>query len=86
MLHVTSVKYLSGFRLWVAFDDGTSGNIDLTDELKGPMFEPLKSVETFNQVALDPELETLVWPNGADFAPEFLKGLHCKQQTASQLK
>jgi uncharacterized protein YeaC (DUF1315 family) len=36
------------------------------------MFEPLKKPEVFQQVKVDPELETVVWPNGADLAPEFL--------------
>lgn len=39
---------------------------------KQPVFEPLKSVEEFKQFQIHPEFHTLVWPNGADFAPEFL--------------
>lgn len=79
MLHIKSAKYLSGYKLWIAFDDGTSGEVDLTDELKGSMFEPLKDLAKFQNVSVDPELETIVWPNGADLAPEFLKALQSKQ-------
>lgn len=79
MLHIKSAKYLSGYKLWIAFDDGTSGEVDLTDELKGSMFEPLKDLAEFQNVSVDPELETIVWPNGADLAPEFLKALQNEQ-------
>lgn len=84
MLHVTSAKYLSGYKIWVAFDDDTSGEVDLEGVLKGSVFEPLKDIGTFQQLAVDPELETVVWPNGADLAPEFLKELHLKQSQAVQ--
>ena len=43
------------------------------EELHGPVFEPLKNIEVFRQFVVHPELRTLVWPNGADFAPEFLR-------------
>lgn len=79
MLHINSAKYLSGYKLWIAFDDGTSGEVDLSNELKGSMFEPLKDLAEFQNVTVDPELETIVWPNGADLAPEFLKALQSKQ-------
>ncbi|MCP5169558.1 MAG: DUF2442 domain-containing protein [Hahellaceae bacterium] len=79
MLHVNSAKHVSDFTLWVAFDDGTSGNVDLSGVLNGPVFQPLKDVNVFSKVSVDPELETVVWPNGADLAPEFLKDLHNKQ-------
>ena len=79
MLHVKSAKYISNFVLWILFDDGTSGNIDLKDSLNGSMFLPLKDINFFSKVSVDPELETIVWPNGADLAPEFLKELHNKQ-------
>jgi hypothetical protein len=73
MLKVTQVKYLNNFSLWLSFDDGTSGTVDLHQHLNGPMFELLKDIEIFKQVHLDPELATIVWPNGVDLAPEFLK-------------
>jgi hypothetical protein len=69
---VTSVEVLDEFRLRVAFADGTSGVVDLHDELWGPMFETLKDPARFAEVAVDPGCGTLVWPNGADFAPEWL--------------
>ena len=73
MLHVRNAKYINNFKLWVSFDDGTSGEVDLENKLSGPMFEPLKEQAFFSKVAVDPELETVVWPNGVDLAPEFLK-------------
>lgn len=79
MLHIRSAKYLSGFKLWLVFDDGTAGEVDLDGVLTGPVFDVLKDVDIFKKVAVDPELETVVWPNGADLAPEFLKELHEKQ-------
>lgn len=69
---VAEVKSLPNFRLWVRFLDGTSGTVDLSHELWGPMFEPLANPKVFDQARVDPELETVVWPNGADLAPEYL--------------
>lgn len=69
---VLEARYLGGYRVWLRFRDGTSGEIDLEGELHGPVFEPLKDPEFFRQFIVHPEFETLVWPNGADFAPEFL--------------
>jgi hypothetical protein len=71
---VTDAKYRGGHRLWLAFNDGVSGEVDLADRLRGPIFEPLKDPAYFAQAKLDPELDTVTWPNGADFAPEFLHG------------
>jgi hypothetical protein len=70
---ITSAKYLNGFTVWLRFSDGAQGTVDLTDELTGPVFEPLRDQLLFAQVTLHPELRTLVWPNGADLAPEFLR-------------
>ena len=75
MLHVTDAKHISGKVVWVSFDDGASGEIDLSDHLLGPVFEILKDDLEFSKLVLDEELETIVWPNGADFAPEFLRNL-----------
>jgi hypothetical protein len=79
MLHIKSARHVSDFVLWIAFDDGTDGKINLEGTLIGPVFEPLRDISVFSKVMVDPELETVVWPNGADLAPEFLKDLHNKQ-------
>ncbi len=84
MLHIKSARYIEKFKIWVSFDDGTSGEVDLEGKLRGPIFEPLKDVGIFAKVSVDPELETVVWPNGADLAPEFLKELHNKQMQLTQ--
>jgi hypothetical protein len=55
-----------------AIRDNTSGEIDLEKELYGPVFEPLRDTAVFRQFQVHPEFHTLTWPNGADFAPEFL--------------
>jgi len=69
---VVEVKPLEGYRLWVRFHDGTVGTVSLENELWGPVFEPLKDPALFFKASVDPELETVTWPNGADLAPEFL--------------
>jgi hypothetical protein len=70
---IVAARYVSGYTIWLRFDNGVEGVVNLTDALEGEVFEPLKSVEYFRQFELHPELRTLVWPNGADFAPEFLR-------------
>jgi len=74
---ITDARYRSGHRIWVSFSDGIQGEVDLRDELSGPVFEPLLNLDVFRAFRLDPELHTLVWPNGADFAPEFLRSKLC---------
>lgn len=56
----------------LCFADGTEGDLDLRNELYGEVFEPLKNPELFKRFSVRPEFQTLVWPNGADLAPEFL--------------
>jgi hypothetical protein len=69
---VLEARYLGGHRVWLRFRDGTSGEIDLKPILNGPVFEPLHDPDYFRQFRVHPEYETLVWPNGADVAPEYL--------------
>ncbi len=69
---VVEARYLRDYVVWLRFRDGTSGEIDLGPELWGEVFEPLKDPAVFRSFTVHPELRTLVWPNGADFAPEFL--------------
>ena len=69
---IVEVKPLDGYKLWLRFQNGLAGTVDLSAELWGPMFEPLKDIKLFAQVTVHPELHTVTWPNGADFSPEFL--------------
>lgn len=62
-------RYRGDHRVWLRFDDGLSGETDLANELTGEVFEPLRDPSYFARFTVD---ETLAWPNGADFAPEFL--------------
>jgi Protein of unknown function (DUF2442) len=71
-LHVDTVLPLEGYTLRLEFNDGTVKDVDLAGELWGEVFEPLKDPELFRRVAVNPETRTVEWPNGADFAPEFL--------------
>jgi len=73
ILHVLAAKYQDNYRLWIRFNDDSEGVVDLKDELYGEMFEPLRDLQIFKSFRVDPELETIVWPNGADLAPEFLQ-------------
>ena len=70
--HIVEARHVKSHVVWLRFADGTSGEIDLASALKGPVFEPLRDVMFFRGFAIHPEFHTLVWPNGADFSPEFL--------------
>ena len=72
MNDVVEVRYVRDYVVWLRFQDGTSGEVDMRPSLKGPVFEPLRDVEFFKRVRVDPEIGTIVWPNGADVAPETL--------------
>lgn len=67
-----SVKHVGGYRLKLAFEDGRKGEVDLENQLWGEVFEPLRDVEQFKRFRIDDELQTIVWPTGADLAPEYL--------------
>ena len=71
-LHVTRVKYLQSYELELEFSDGIVKKVDLSTELYGEVFEPLQDPAFFKRVTLNEETNTIEWPNGADFAPEFL--------------
>lgn len=75
ILHVTEANYLKDYQLLLKFNEGLEGVVDLSQQLWGAMFEPLKDKALFSLVKLDTELDTIVWSNGADFAPEFLHTL-----------
>jgi hypothetical protein len=69
---VIEVRYVQDYVIWIRFNDGSDGEVDLKDELWGPVFEPLKDLLKFRNFQVHPELHTIVWQNGADFSPEFL--------------
>lgn len=69
--HLTQAKYLHDYRVWLSFNDGAEGEIDLATELSGEIFEPLQDKTFFRSFTL--EGHTLSWSNGADFAPDFLR-------------
>lgn len=71
-LHVTAARLTKDYELRVTFSDGVVKEVDLVGELHGEIFEPLKDPEVFKQVRVNVETKTIEWPNGADFAPEFL--------------
>jgi len=62
-----------GYRIRVTFRDGCRRDVDLADKLGGEIFEPLRDLGLFAAAKFDPEAGTVVWPNGADLAPEFLR-------------
>lgn len=70
-IHVEQAKYINGYKVWLSFNDGSEGEVDLSSELYGEIFEPLKDILFFKSFTL--EGHTLSWSNGADFAPEFLR-------------
>ncbi len=74
-LHIKAVQYLGDYRLRLTFSDGAVKDVDLSGELYGEVFEPLQRVDFFKNVALNPDSQTIEWPNGADFAPEYLHSL-----------
>ena len=72
ILHVREARYVRDYVLWLRFNDGAEGEIDLKSELEGEVFAPLKDLSQFQRFRVDPELQTVVWENGADITPEFL--------------
>jgi len=69
---VRSVKVVAPYMLRVSFDDATEQLIDFRPVLAGELYGPLQDLAIFNQVRIDAEVHTLVWPNGADFDPSTL--------------
>jgi hypothetical protein len=73
VIRIRSVEPLDRFRVRLGFTDGSSGEVDLEPYLRGPIFEPLvDDPNLFAAVRVDPECETIVWPNGADMDPDVL--------------
>jgi len=69
---VQSFEIVAPYILLVRFDDNTEQTIDFRPILAGELYRPLRNLSLFNEVRIDPEVHTLVWPNGADFDPATL--------------
>ena len=72
MRFVSDVTYVNGYRLKIRFDNSECKLVDLAPHLDGRIFEPLKDLSYFKRVQVNRDIDTIVWPNNADFAPEFL--------------
>lgn len=73
MVRVRAVEPGEGFNLRLTFTDGTEKTLDMTPYLLGPVFEPVRQDRGFfESVGVDPDLGTIVWPNGADVCPDVL--------------
>jgi hypothetical protein len=69
---VMAFQIIGPYSLVVRFGDNTEQTIDFSSVLFGNLYGPLRDISLFNQVRIDPEVHTLVWPNGADFDPATL--------------
>ena len=78
-----SAEYVRDYTVRLLFADGRQADVDFESELWGEVFEPLRDAGVFQAFRLDEELNTIVWPCGADFAPEFLYEMVEAQQGTS---
>jgi hypothetical protein len=72
MHFVKDVAYLSEYKLLLTFEDGVAKLVDLKPYLDGEIFEPLKNIDYFKNVRVNPDIDTIVWDNNADLSPDFL--------------
>jgi hypothetical protein len=69
---VVEFEVVAPYTLRIRFEDGTTQKINFQPVLAGELYSPLRDLNLFNRVSIDPEVHTLVWPNGADFDPAML--------------
>ena len=72
MIFITNAEYMRDYQIKITFNNRSEFTVDLKNHISGGVFEALKNLTYFSNFTLHPDLETLVWENGADFAPEFL--------------
>ena len=82
---VCSFEIVSAYTLRILFDDGTEQTIDFQPILAGELYGPLRGLELFNRVQIDPEVKTLMWPNGADFDPATLHDWPAHREALAKL-
>jgi hypothetical protein len=71
-IHVIFAQYIRDYVVRIGFSNGVVKEVDLSSELYGEVFEPLRDDKVFKHFRVDEETRTISWPNGADFAPEYL--------------
>ena len=69
---IKNVNYIGKYRLKLKFENNEVKEVDLSNYLEGAIFEPLKDIEFFKKVSLNSDIDTVVWPNNADYSPDFL--------------
>ena len=79
-MHILEAEVCGPHSLRLIFNDGTRKTVDVLPLLRGPVFEPLRDPTYFVRVVVDPVGGTVVWPNGADFAPEALYELPTEKE------
>ena len=72
MHYVTEATYVSEYKIKVRFENGEVRLVDLGPHLYGPVFEPLKDLSFFKSLKVNTDIDTVAWPNDADFSPDFL--------------
>ena len=72
MHKIIEVRVSEGYRVWIRFEDGTQGTVDLSDLVGKGVFASWKEPQEFAKVFIDPETHTLAWPGGIDLAPDAL--------------
>ena len=85
-IRIKKAEYIGDYKIKITFDEGSEGIVDLSESLEGRVFESLKDKENFSKFKVDKELRTIVWENGADFAPEYLYFLAFKDCKKLQSK
>ncbi len=69
---IKDVSYIEGYKLRLKFENSEYKLVDLAPHLEGKIFKPLKDISYFKLVSLNKDIDTIVWPNNADFSPDFL--------------
>jgi len=75
MHYVTEATYVNEYKIKVRFENNEVRLVDLGPHLDGSVFEPLKELSYFKAFKVNPDIDTVTWPNDADFSPDFLYGI-----------
>jgi hypothetical protein len=86
MHFVKDVTYISAYKLLLTFEDGVAKLVDLEPYLDGEIFEPLRDIDYFKTVHLNPDIDTIVWDNDADLSPDFLYEIGVEQKAKVKSK